>query len=144
MVYAAYIVYTEGLMPTITITLDVPEGVDITIARSDDDASTSDVERYYREYLSDNGRRIYRAAAEVEIKQGYGYTFDDIAAAADLEYESAKSMHRSTGRSAKPWTKDTGKPAPITLDAMEYDETSEGMRTTYCLPDGVAEQIMSF
>jgi len=39
------------------------------------------VERYWSEYLSDNGRSLYRAAAELERAQGPGYTLGDIAGA---------------------------------------------------------------
>lgn len=98
---------------------------------------------YWRDYLSDNGRRLYRAAANIELYRGPGFTFDDIAEALSVTYESARSFHRTSGRSAKRWRDDTGTEEPIRLDWDEYrsDDERGGMRTVYHLPPGVAESV---
>jgi hypothetical protein len=63
----------------------------------------------------------------------------------DVSYSSAQSIHRTTGRTAKRWNRDTGMAAPpIRLDDLGYDWEPErdGFRTHYCLPDGVALKIL--
>jgi hypothetical protein len=50
------------------------------------------VERYWSEYLSDNGRSLYRAAAELERAQGPGHTLGDIADHMGIAYASAQSI----------------------------------------------------
>lgn len=141
-------------MPTITIQIEVPEGSTVTTDPPDDaltpEAGTvtskaipGGVEKYFRMYLSDNGRAVFRAAAAVERESGQGYTFDDIAARLSRTHSSTLSLHRTTGRSARKWRDDTGTEAPIRLEWIDYewDESQEGMRTTYRLPDGLADQI---
>jgi hypothetical protein len=131
------------MMPkTIRITIEVPDGAAVMISSTEDEGE-SDVANYWSEYLSDNGRALYGAAAKVELSQGPGYTLNAIAEAMSISYESAQSIHRTTGRTAKRWANDSGGEAPIYLISMGYDWSDEhgGMRTTYRLPEGVAEEI---
>ncbi len=102
-----------------------------------------EVERYFRHYLSDNGRKLYAAAARIEQHRGPGYTLSDIAANLSLEYGSALSIHRTSGRSARRWKAETGTEAPIQLVWIGYDwvDEEQGMRTRYQLPPGVTEVI---
>lgn len=136
-------------MPTITITIDVPEGVDVnveqdTVASQPTAAADADeVERYFRHYLSDNGRRLYRAAALLEQHRGAGYTLSDIAASLSIDYPSAQSFHRTSGRSGRRWKDDTGTEPPVQLIgiAYEWSEDDHGMRSRYELPAGVADIV---
>jgi hypothetical protein len=136
-------------MPTITITLDVPEGTTATVAGGAQAAPQSNgtardpAERYFREYLSDNGRWLYAAAAKLERKSGVGYTLEDVAGEMGVPYKSAQSIHRTTGRAAKRWRKETGTDTPILLEDLDYDwdEQKHGRRTTYRLPEGLAAAI---
>lgn len=102
--------------------------------------------RYWSDYLSDNGRSLYTAAAEVERTKGPGFTLSDVADHMGTAYESAQSIHRTTGRAAKRWKRDTAEEAPIGLVNMEYGwhQDRNGMRWTYCLPDGVADEVATF
>ncbi len=145
-------------MPTITITIEVPEGSTYSTDGAPDEelspeagtvtseSAPGDVEEYFRNYLSDNGRELYRAAAKGERESGPRYTLDDVAERMGRRYESAQSIHRTTGRSARKWKDDTGTEAPIRLDWIDYewDDSQGGKRTSYRLPTGVAEQIASF
>ncbi len=139
-------------MPKITITIDVPDGAVVEVAQAGSSAGalaadTSATKKYWQEYLSSNGRKIYRAAANIETlpTKGPGYTFEDIAEALSITYESAKSMHRTSGRSARKWREDTGTAEPIRLEEIEYLEVDENhaQRTTYRLPLGIADEIYS-
>lgn len=58
-------------------------------------------------------------------------------------YETAKSFHRTTGRTKKRWKSDTGTDEPIRLDCLDYEEDAEhgGMRTSYQVPSGAASEI---
>ncbi|HEV2999988.1 MAG TPA: hypothetical protein VGW75_04535 [Solirubrobacteraceae bacterium] len=158
MAYAdLYIIYARrlGPLPTITITIDVPEGAAVDVGglpaeELSPEAGTvqtkmvpGGVERYWRGYLSDNGRELYGAAAAIEREIGIGYTLADIAERMGRKYASAQSIHRTTGRSARKWKDDTGTEAPIRLEWIEYewDESEGGMRTQYRLPEGVADEI---
>lgn len=74
-------------MPTIELKLTVPEGTTVTISGLESALSNSaarspevDIERYWRDYLSDNTRRLFRAAANIESFRGPGYTLEEIAA----------------------------------------------------------------
>jgi hypothetical protein len=133
----------------ITLTLNVPDGTTFEVAESQKPAAPAPmsdaVKKYWQEYLSSNGRKIYRAAANIETlpTKGPGYTFEDVAAALSITYESAKSMHRTSGRSARKWRDDTGAQEPIRLEEIEYVEVDENhsQRTTYRLPPGIAEEI---
>lgn len=102
--------------------------------------------RYWSDYLSDNARRLYRAAATVELSRGAGYTLEDIAETLGVDYETARSFHRTSGRSARRWREETATEEPIRLEWDDYrpDEAHGGMRTVYHLPIGVAEAIRDF
>lgn len=140
-------------MPTLEITIKLPEGTSVAIAglegaRIDAPASNDrddHIERYWRDYLSENGRRVYDAAARIEDVHGPGFTMEDIAEVESISYESVRSMHRTSGRSARKWREDTGLQEPVRLEpvAYEWDEGHSGMRTSYRLPPGVAEAIRS-
>jgi len=139
-------------MPKITITIDIPDGAVVEVAQVSSPTGflavdPSATKKYWQEYLSANGRKIYRAAANIETspKHGPGYTFEDIAEALSITYESAKSMHRTSGRSARKWREDTGTPEPIRLEEIDYVEVDENhtQRTTYRLPLGIADEICS-
>jgi hypothetical protein len=140
-------------MPTIEIRLSVPEGTDISIVTQEADvqtASSEDVERYWLEYLSGNARKIYWAAARIEMERGPGpgFTLEDIASnisqtTESVEYETVRSFHRTSGRTAKRWRDENGTDEPIRLIETNYgwDEDKGGMRTAYRLPPGVAAKI---
>lgn len=102
----------------------------------------SRVSGYWRA-LSENGRKVFGAASTIERERGPGYTFDDIGEVLDLPYESVKSMHRSTGRTARRWRANTGTEEPIRLEPEGYgwDDSREGNRTSYRMPVGVADVI---
>lgn len=97
----------------------------------------------YWSALSDNGRSVFRGAAQIENQRGPGYTLDDIAEVLDITVASVRSMHRSTGRTARSWRTHTGTEAPIELVVQSYGWDAErgGNRTRYRLPPGVAETI---
>lgn len=137
-------------MPTLELKITVPEGTTVTIAGLEGclgtsvDASAEDaIGRYWRDYLSDNARRLFRAAANIEDLRGLGYTLEDIAANLSINYESVRSFQQTSGRIARKWRDDTGTPEPIRLEWDKYEEDSDhgGMRTSYHLPPGVAEAI---
>jgi hypothetical protein len=138
-------------LPVITIQITVPEGTQVVVnPEADVSASTSpardSVERYFRHFLSDNGRRLYAAAARLEDFSGPGYTLGDIAANLSIDYPSAQSFHRTSGRSARRWHDETGTDAPIQLLGISYEwvEAEHGMRSRYRLPDGVAPMLLRF
>lgn len=97
----------------------------------------------YWSALSDNGRSVFRGAAQIENRRGPGYTLDDIAEVLNISVSSVRSMHRSTGRTARSWRTHTGTEAPIGLIVQSYGWDAErgGNRTRYRLPPGVAEAI---
>lgn len=137
-------------MPKLIITLDLPEGT--TVSLSGDagvdlhDSGREPVEEYWTDYLSPSGRRLYRAAAEVESAKGPGFSLEDIAHHLRLDYESAKSYHRNSGRTAARWKREKGRPAPILLvfdGNYGPQEGAEGWRSRYKLPDRVAEEILT-
>ncbi len=103
----------------------------------------ADIERYWRDYLSDNARRLFRAAANTESFRGPGYTLEEIAASLSINYESVRSFQQTSGRIARKWREDTGTAAPIRLEWERYaeDRGHGGMRTSYHLPLGVADAI---
>jgi hypothetical protein len=103
------------------------------------------VERYWSA-LSRNGRSIFGAAARIERQRGSGYTLDDLAENLGLTLDSVRSMHRSTGRTAKAWRRDTGTKEPIRLESEGYgwNPAREGNRTSYRLPPGIADLIHRF
>lgn len=134
-------------MPVLELKITVPEGTVVRVSGlgSTDIAPAelpSAVERYFTEYLSNNGRKVFGAAARIEDFQGRpGFTFDDLAENLSITYESVKSLHRTAGRSAKRWERETGTEAPIKFDVLDYLESPEGDRTVYRLPEFVAETI---
>jgi hypothetical protein len=137
-------------MPTLQIALTVPEGTRIEITGFDGTGgpaasrrSTEAVLRYWRK-LSYNGRKLYGQAARLEQQQG-SFTLEDIAAHLSIDYESAQSYHRTSGRTAKAWVRDTGEAEPpIRLIWIDYPDTESGTgrRTVYTLPPGVADLIV--
>jgi hypothetical protein len=137
-------------MPTLEITLKLPEGTVVSIAGLEGVPVTrtvaneeDPVKRYWNDYLSDNARKIYGAAARLENFQGPGYTLEDIAKNLSLDYESVRSIHRTSGRTAKLWREEmrTGEPIRLLDGPYERDEHHGGMRTAYQLPPGVADAI---
>jgi len=136
-------------MPTLQIALTVPEGTTVQITGLDGAgagappvASDEVVLRYWRA-LSYNGRKLYGAAARLEQQQG-SFTLEDIASALSIDYESAQSYHRTSGRTAGAWVRDSGEAEPpIRLVWIDYPETASGTgrRTVYTLPPGVADVI---
>lgn len=134
-------------MQTVTITIEIPGDAKVAVQHSStEEAAVSPEAHYWEHYLSNNGRRVYRAAAEIEMNSGVGYTLEDIADHMGVPYGSAQSMHRSTGRTAGRWRRDHATTEPIHLDDMGYEwhADRQGMRNAYRLPHRVAEQIMSF
>lgn len=135
-----------------TLLIEIPDGAQVTVDTTGPALSTepsdaaASVERYWRDYLSDNGRNFYGAVAAVEGSNGPGFTLNQVADEMGVSHSSALSIHRTTGRPAKRWRADTGTEAPIHLIDLEYTWFPEhnGMRTTYRLPDGIAEAIRQF
>jgi hypothetical protein len=137
---------------TITLTIDIPDGSEVSVdteqSGTEPDATAPDpkqVEDYWSHYLSDNGRRLYRAAAMLERHQG-PFTLSELAQAMSITYESVQSYHRTSGRSARKFRDDHGVDAPIVLEDLAYTwvPADNGMRTTYQLPEGVADLIVTF
>lgn len=137
-------------MPTLEIKLTVPEGTTVRVSGLDAPgvASSSEfddpVERYFNEYLSNNGRKVFGAAARIEDFRGKpGFTLEDLAQNLSVDYDTIKSWHRTTGRAAKRWRGDTGTQEPIRFDWIDYKEVvpGGGERTVYQLPAEVAEVI---
>jgi hypothetical protein len=134
---------------TLNITITLPEGSSVEITEQPAEASgpeptLAEVVANYWDRLSDNGQRIFAAAARIENHAGPGFTLDDIAENLSITYESAKSMHRTAGRTARKWREDTGTEPPVDLvDMGEYGWKKEhgGDRTSYRLPEGIAEIV---
>jgi hypothetical protein len=133
------------------ITITVPDGTTVKFVRSNGaelaivgGAEPADaVERYFREYLSSNGRKVYAAAARIELFSGPGYSLQDIASNISQTYESVRvetvrSQHRTSGRTAKRWRTENGTEAPIRLIGVWDDEAQH---YNYELPPGVAERL---
>jgi len=141
-------------MPEITITISIPEGTTINVggleavladtAKSSTDEPPDHTGRYWKQYLSTNGRKVFGQAARTERFSGPGYTLEDLADALSIDYPTIKSYHRSTGRAAKRWRRDTGLREPIRLEPVDYapkDAEDDAWRTQYKLPDLIAEEI---
>jgi hypothetical protein len=132
------------------ITITVPKGTSIKIVHDDgtevapaETDSLDDVERYYRDYLSPNARKVYAAAARIELFSGPGYSLADIAAnisqtEESVQVETVRSQHRTSGRTAKRWREETGTEAPIQLVGVWNDEDAH---YEYRLPQGVAQRL---
>jgi hypothetical protein len=139
-------------VPTITITIDIPDGSSVQFGGSSPAASTGSsptpneiVDRYWNDYLSDNGRRLYAAAARAELAaEDDAFTLENVAEQMGVEYATAQSIHRTAGRGARVWREETGLEPVIRLDNEDYryDAAHEGMRSTYRLPEGIADQIV--
>ena len=142
-------------MAATEIKLIVPKGTSITIVEAEEERSPEPhrpptpprkvVERYWRDYLSESGRKIFETAALIERESGPGFTLDEIADARSTDYDTAKAWHRNTGRTAKRWREETQTPEPLFLEDMnEYGWRSEfgGDRTVYRLPPGVQGMIL--
>lgn len=138
----------------LTITVEHPKGSTITLAggapavtasTEPATAGPTSVETYFLHFLSDNGRRVFRAAAELDVDSEKPYSLEQIAERVGMTYASVQSMHRSTGRTAKRWRSETGlDDPPFALEWKSYDELPDGggRRTYYRLTDGAAEQIL--
>lgn len=144
-------------MPEITIRITVPEGATVEVEREESSTTTApagpeedgtedepspptneDIEPYWSR-LSDNGREYYRAAAEIERRQGT-FTMHEVAELIGREVESARSMHRSTGRTARKWREDMHRDPPIEILSYEEYDPAKGYGV-YTLPEGVAGAI---
>lgn len=138
-------------MPKLTITLDLPEGTTISLNHEaglslSSDSARDPVEEYWATFLSASGRALYRAAAEVEGASGPGFSLEDIAKHLDIGYESVKSFHRNSGRTAARWEREKGSQAPIQLafDGNYGPQAgSAGWRSRYRLQEGVATKILA-
>jgi hypothetical protein len=134
-------------MPVLEFKFTVPEGTIVRISGLDSvetkhDETRDPVERYFTEFLSNNGRKVFSAAARIEDFHGRpGFTFEDLAENLSISYESAKSMHRTAGRSAKRWRTETGTDDPIKFVEVDYVGFEHGERTVYRLPEAVVETI---
>lgn len=138
-------------MPKLIITLDLPEGTTVSLAGDagidvSADVGLDPVEEYWSNYLSPSARRLYRAAAEIEKSDGSGFSLEDIARRLELEYDSVKSHHRNSGRTATKWEREKGNPAPVRLvfdGNYGPQEGADGWRSRYKLPGGVADKVLA-
>jgi hypothetical protein len=117
------------------------DGVEIAVVGGAEPADA--VERYFREYLSPNARKVYAAAARIELFSGPGYSLQDIASNISQTYESVRvetvrSQHRTSGRTAKRWREENGTEAPVRLIGI-WDDGAQ--HYDYELPPGVAERL---
>jgi hypothetical protein len=137
-------------MPILEIKLTLPEGTKVEIAGLEDLASEEGnagdeaIRHYFNEYLSNNGRKVFGAAARIEDFHGRpGFTLDDVAANLSVTYETVKSWHRTTGRSAKRWRRERGRTEPIRFEWIDYSPVDDAgaQRTIYRLPAHVVEVI---
>ncbi len=135
----------------IAITIEHPKGSTVEVSggaptvTESTSASPTSVETYFLHFLSANGRKVFRAAAELDDASEEPYSLEDIAERLGEPYPSVVSMYRSTGRTAKRWRNETGlTEPPFTLEDRGYPETDDrsGNRTIYRLTDGAAEQIL--
>ncbi|HET7484468.1 MAG TPA: hypothetical protein VFJ64_03750 [Solirubrobacterales bacterium] len=138
------------MCPVLEIKLNLPEGTTVEIsglgefASPSSDSAEDKIRRYFTRYLSNNGRKVFGAAARIEDFQGRpGFTFEDLASNLSVTYETVKSWHRTSGRSAKRWRQETGMQEPIRFDWIAYDDVAPGggERTMYRLPEDVADVI---
>jgi hypothetical protein len=137
-------------MKVIEIRITVPDDAKVSVNSAEADVVVSNppyvdpVARYWRDYLSASGRKLYAAAASIERHKGPGFTFDDLAETLSVTYDSVQSWHRNSGRTAKRWRSETSLPEPIRFEmrSYEWEVGVEGMRTRYGLPEGVGERIL--
>lgn len=140
-------------MPTMTIALDVPEGTEIKITGVEGGTIVAGpgggrdpVEEYWNDYLTESGRKVYETAAKIEEVHGPGYSFEDMAHTISVDYESIKSYHRNSGRTAVRWRREKGEAEPpIRLVHTDYGPQvgASGDRSRYELPPGVADKIIA-
>ncbi|MGD0454734.1 MAG: hypothetical protein ABSB69_14160 [Solirubrobacteraceae bacterium] len=133
-------------MPTLEFKITVPEGTTVNIVGLEDAATTTTTpedaaERYWRDYLSDNTRKLLAAAARLQEIRRPGFTLEDIADNLSITYESVRSYKQTLGRPARRWKEDTGTPEPIQLRWNDYHVAGGGMRTVYFLPEDMAETV---
>jgi hypothetical protein len=144
-------------MTNTNITIIVPKGATVTILEAEEvggeplpptaqmPSGREEIERYWRDYLTDNGKKIFSAAALIERQEGAGFTLDQIAQNRSIDYDSAKAWHRNTGRTAKRWREETGRSEPLRLEDLgQYGWRPEysGNRTSYRLPPGAFEIVL--
>ncbi len=138
-------------MPKLIITLDLPEGTTVSLNSEagievSPESSRDHVEEYWTDYLSPSGRKLYRAAAGIEDTRGPGFSLEDIARHLSVDYESIKSYHRNSGRTAARWEREKGTPAPVQLifdGNYGPQEGAEGWRSRYTLPKGVGDKVLA-
>ena len=139
-------------MPTIEIRITIPEGAEIEVQQVDSAPATDrspipdHVGAYWHQYLSDNGRRIFGAAADIQSSGEAPFSLEDVAGKLRVPPPTALSWYRTVGRTAKKWREQRDSQEPIRLKEVDYlwDEASQGMRTLYELPPWVAEQILRY
>lgn len=127
---------------TITISIDLPDGAEIRVEQTSTQApQETPVEEYFCNYLSDNGRQVFGAAAAMSRRGVEKYTFEQIAEVLERPVGTILSWHRSTGRTAKRWEREKGQAAPILLDWKGFIESPTGNRNVYSLPSDVAAHV---
>ena len=138
-------------MPKLIITLDLPEGTTVSLSSEtgievSPESSRDPVEEYWTDYLSPSGRKLYRAAAGIEGTLGPGFSLEDIAGHLSVDYESVKSYHRNSGRTAARWEREKGNPAPVQLvfdGNYGPQEGAGGLRSRYRLLEGVGDKVLA-
>jgi len=138
-------------MPRLTLTLDLPEGTIVSLSSEtgievSPERGRDPVEEYWTDYLSPSGRKLYRAAAEIQDTRGPGFSLEDVARHLSVDYESVKSYHRNSGRTAARWEREKGNSAPVQLvfdGNYGPQEGISGWRSRYRLPDGVDGKILA-
>lgn len=138
-------------MPKLIITLDLPEGTTVSLSGEagivvSPESGRDPVEEYWTDFLSPSGRKLYQGAAEVEVAQGPGFSLEDIAKHLRVDYESVKSYHRNSGRTAARWEREKGSPAPVRLvfdGNYGPQEGATGWRSRYRLPQEVADEVLA-
>ncbi len=140
----------EVSVPTLEIKITVPEGTVVNVGGWEASWSPSPpmsvdeaAELYWREYLSENTRALFRGAALYETESfGAGYSLVDLANFLKVEYKTVRSYQQTTGRVERKWREEHSTEAPIRLRSIEYRAEPGGqMRTIYGLPNGVAATI---
>jgi hypothetical protein len=138
-------------MPRLIITLDLPEGTTVSFESQggvdvSSESGRDPVEEYWTDYLKPNGRRLYWAAASIEGALDGSFSLEDIARHLKLDYDSVKSYHRNSGRTAAKWEREKGKPPPVQLvfdGNYGPQEGAAGWRSRYRLPAGVADKVLA-
>jgi hypothetical protein len=136
-------------MPTFEIKFHVPEGTRIEFSgleaadRASGAPQQDAVEHYWRRYLSANSRKLFAAAAAIELTKGPGFLLEEVASRATSSYVTVQSWHRTSGRTARKWRSEMGMKEPIRLDAIDFpeDPAITPRRTRYAMPAGVAKMV---